>query len=279
MVGAAYQQKSCQTADGTGQEHGADDDLLHLDANVAGGTLTLAHNGDLIAVLGVVQVDIHGDGEQCHHKNIQQVLVATDLGQPAGHGALVNHADLAGALGHLPHDDEEGDQLSGHIVHHQGEQGLVGIPLCLEEGGNGSPDGACQNAGDDHNEDQQPVGDLITQQDHAGRGGKTAHQHLTFTADVPEAHLEGGGDGQRNAQQNGDVLEEDPDLPAGAEGALKDGLIDSNGVLAGEGGGDQRVDDQRQHDGCGPDAPCAVPGKGFALGDMNKGNLIVLMHC
>ena len=76
----AHEQEAHQTADRAGEHHGADDDPVHLDAGVAGGALALAHHGDLIAVLAVVEVDVHQDGQHRHHQDVQQVLVAADAG-------------------------------------------------------------------------------------------------------------------------------------------------------------------------------------------------------
>ena len=56
---AADQQQAHQAADRAGEHHGADDDPIHLDAGIAGGALALAHHGDLIAVLAVVEIDVH----------------------------------------------------------------------------------------------------------------------------------------------------------------------------------------------------------------------------
>ena len=219
-------------------------------------------------MLGVVEVDIHAHGQQGHHQDVQQVFLPADLGQPAGLGGLVDDADLARALGDLPDDDEEGHQLRCHVVHHQGEQRLVGIPLGLEDGGDHAPDGAGGHTGEDHDGDEQVVWQLVAQQDHAGRGGKTAHQHLALAADVPKAHFERRRHSDGHAQQNGQILKEDPGLSGGAESALKNGDVDADGVLAGEEHGDDGAHHQCQQDGCAPDAPGRIPGQGFSLGDM-----------
>ena len=93
VVGAGGQQQADQAAQGAGQGHGPDDDPVHLDAGIAGGAAAFAHHGDLIAVLAVVQIDVHQARENGHHQNGQQVLLVADGGQPAGLGVLVDDAD------------------------------------------------------------------------------------------------------------------------------------------------------------------------------------------
>ena len=245
MVGGADEQQARQTADAAGEQHGADDDLVHLDAHVPRGALGLADDGDLIAVLGVVQIDVHRHAQHRDDEDVQQVALSADDRQPAQLGLLVDDADLARALGGLPHHAEEGDQLGGDVVHHQREQRLVGVPLGLEEGGDAAPDGPGQDAGDDHAEDDGPVGEHVAQHYHARRRRETARQGLALAAHVPEAHPERRGDGQRYAQQYGHVLEGHPDLSGGAEGAVDDGGVDGDGVLTCDEHGDQRAHDQR----------------------------------
>ena len=63
-----------KAAQGAGEDHGADDDPVYLDAGIAGGALALAHHGDLIAVLAVAQIDVHKAGHQGHHKDGQQEI-------------------------------------------------------------------------------------------------------------------------------------------------------------------------------------------------------------
>ena len=74
----AVEQQAHEAADRAGEHHGADDDPLHLDARIAGSSLALAHHGDLIAVLAVVQIDVHEHGEHRHHKDHQQVFLPAD---------------------------------------------------------------------------------------------------------------------------------------------------------------------------------------------------------
>ena len=192
MADPGGQDISHQAADRAGEYHGADDHAIHLDTGIAGGALALANDGDLITVLAVCEIDIHHAGQQGDHQNGEQLCLSADAGQPAGLGSLVDDADLTGAFGHLPYDDKVGGQLHGDVVHHQGEQRLVGVPSGLEEGGQEAPYGAGQQRGRQRDDDQQEIGDLAAQQDHAGGGGQAADQGLPLGADVPEAHLECG---------------------------------------------------------------------------------------
>ena len=135
MVRTGSEQQTHEAAYRAGEHHGADDDPFHFDACIAGSSLAFTHHGDLIAVLAVIEVDVHEHGEHRHHKDHQQVFLTADHRQPASLRALVDDADLTGTLGDLPHDDEEGRKLGGDVVHHQGEQRFIGVPLGLEEGG------------------------------------------------------------------------------------------------------------------------------------------------
>ena len=278
MVGAAHEQKPREAAQAAGNHHGAHDDLAHVDAHIPGGALTFAHHGNLVALLGALQVEIHHEGQRGYDQNVQQVLVGADLRQPAGLGVLIDDADFARALGHFPEDDEIGNQLSRHIVHHQGEQSLIGVPLGLADGGNAAPDSTGHNAGNHHQHNEQPVGNLVSQQNHAGRGGKAAGQNLAFAANVPEAHLEGGSHRQRHAQKNCQVLTQNPGLPLGAEGTGEHGFVHADGVFAGQSGGHHGADDQRQHNGGCPNAPGLIPVKGRPLGDMQNRPPILFTH-
>ena len=196
-------------------------------------------------MLAVAQIDVHKAGHQGHNKDGQQEIIANG-GQPTGPGILVDNTDFTGTLGNLPNNDEVGGELHGDVVHHQGEQGLIGVPLGLEEGGQEAPNGTGHQRSDERNHDQQRRGNLVTQQDHAAGGGQAADHRLTLGADVPKAHLEGGGHGQGDTQQNGHITEGHADAAGGAECAGENGGIHAEGIFAGEDRGDQATENQRQ---------------------------------
>ena len=85
-------------------------------------------------MLGVVEVDVHADGQHRDDDDVQQIFVIADLRQPAKLSGLVYDADLAGALGGFPDDDKIRDKLGRNVVHHEGEQRLIGVPFGLEDG-------------------------------------------------------------------------------------------------------------------------------------------------
>ena len=62
MIDTAHQQKAHQAAYSAREKHRTDDDLLHLDADVFRSVLTLSHDRDLVALLAVIQVDVHKQG-------------------------------------------------------------------------------------------------------------------------------------------------------------------------------------------------------------------------
>ena len=165
------------------------------------------------------------------------------------------------------------------IVHHQGEQRLVGVPFGLEEGGQEAPYGAGQQRSRQRDDDQQEIGDLAAQQDHAGGGGQTADQGLTLGADVPEPHFERRRHRQRDTQQHGYVLAGDPDLAGGAEGTLEDRAVDGDGILTGQQGGDQSAEHQCQQQDTAADQQCLGQRQRIALGDMKERTFFIHLPC
>ena len=229
-------------------------------------------------MLGVVQIQIHQHRKDRHDDDVQQILRGADLGQPPGLGQLVDDADLSGALGDLPDDDEEGDDLRGDIVHHQREERLVGVEAGLEPGRDHGPDGACGCARGDHDGDQQPAGQLVAQQDHAGCSRKAAGQDLSVTAEVPAAHAEGRRHSQGDHQQNGGVLQQHPDTALAAKGAVEDRDIDVDRVLTGQQHRDQTGENYGQKNGRCANAQSLIPGQSAALGNMNQRFVRLLIH-
>ena len=217
MVGAADEQQSAKAAYRAGEDHGADDDLVHLDTDVARGAFTLADNGDLVAVLGVIQIEIHQNRDNSDDENIQKIFVAADLREPADLRGLVDDADLAGALGVFPDDDEIGHKLRCNVVHHQREKRFIRIVFCLEIRRNEAPERTGQDAAHAHAHDNKGVRQRVAQADHARRRCERTGKHLTFTADVPEAHLKSRRHGERDAEKHRDVLQQPPDLAGRAE--------------------------------------------------------------
>ena len=270
MVGACRQKKSHQTADRAGEHHGADDNALYFDACIACRALAFADDGDFIAVLAVVEVDVHENGHDRNDQNGQQVLLAADDGEPACFTVLVDDTDLASALRHFPDDDEECSELGCDVVHHEREERLVGVPLRLEERRKKAPQRACRDGGDEHDENQNAVRKLVAQHDHTCRSGKTADQDLTFRADVPEAHLKRRSNGKRDAQQNREVLEGDPGFARGAECAVENGAVDADRVFTREEHCDDGADNQRQKNCAAADQHRLIPGQCIALGNVEQ---------
>ena len=269
MVDTGGHEEAHHGAQGAGEDHGADDDPIHLDAGIAGGALALTHHGDLIAVLAVLQIDEHKSGHKSHDQNGQKILI-THCGQPASVAILIDNTNLTCALRHFPDDDEIGGKLHGNVVHHQGEQGLVGVPLGLEEGGQEAPDGAGHDRSRQRDNDQHGRGYLVAQQDHAGGGGQAADHRLTLGADVPKAHLEGRGNGQRKTQQNSHITEGHADAAGGSECTGEDGGVHINGVFAGEDRGDQTAENQSQQKNAAADEQSLGQRQRITLGNMEQ---------
>ena len=208
------------------------------------GVFAFADDGDLIAVLAVPQIDVHTDGDKGDDEDIEQILDAEKLGEPAA-GKQVGPDDIGAGL--IRHLEEVFHKLNGNIVHHQGEQRFVGVPVCLEKRRNNTPDDAGKDCRDRHNENEQAIGDLASQHQHAHGGGQTANEHLALGAGIPEAHAECRCNRQRNAEQNGDIVQGDQHT-AGAECTVENSSIDGKGVIAGEDKGDHAAHDECQQD-------------------------------
>ena len=140
----------------------------------------------------------------------------------------------------------------------------------LKEGGDNAPDNAGEDGGNCHDEDEQTIGHLAAQHQHAYRGGKAADEHLAFGAGIPEAHAEGRGDRQRDAQQNGDIMQGDQHT-AGAERAVEDGGVDGEGVIPGEDTGDHTANNERQQDGNDPNEDGPAQRDLIPTGDIEEG--------
>ena len=286
VVRTGGEQQADEAADRAGEDHRAHDDALDLDARIARGALALTDNGDLIAVLAVIEIDVHNAREDRHKQDREEIALAAENGEPAGLGILVDDTDLARALGHFPHDDEERGELCRDVVHHEREERFVRVPLGLEEGGDEGPQAAgeeapqraCRDGGDDHNDDEKTVGDLAAKADHAGRGGKAADEHLTLGTDVPETHLERGRDRERDAEQDREVMERDPALARRTERAVEDRGVDLDGIFARQQRCDDRADDQSEHDRAAADQNGLVPGERIALGDVEE-RLFLIHPC
>ena len=96
------------------------------------------------------------------------------------------------------------DEIGGHIVQHQGEQGLVGAPLGLEIGRNHAPQATGDEACNQHHGDQQPLRPRLSVGVSKEAAGNGTHANLSLCAYIPEPHTEGQGHTQsRNAQGNG----------------------------------------------------------------------------
>ena len=278
MVGAADEQQSAKTAYRAGENHCADDDLVNLDADVARGAFTLADNGDLIAVLGVIQIEIHQNRDERDNEDIQKIFIASDLRKPADLGGLVDDADLAGALGILPNDDEIGYELHGDIVHHQSKERFIRIVFRFEIRRDKAPKSAGENAAHAHAHNHKCVRQCVTQADHTRRRSQRAGEHLTLAADIPEAHFKGRRHGERDTEKHRDILQQHPNLAGRAERAVKNGRIYLQRIFAGHRRCNNGAYDEREQDRRRADAPGFVPGESVPLRNVEERRSCFLIH-
>ena len=171
------------------------------------------HHGDLIAVLGVLQIAVnqHSDqqGEQDTH--IQSELANHNSWEshflpevkkhwPCGRGV---QEEVPLRLS-LPQEDEE---IQGYIVEHQGHQGLIGAELHFQHRSQGTIYPGSGHASQAHQDQNHSLGQAVLQLKGHGGGGHRPENELSLAANVPEAHLEGQGQGHRGEHQGNKYLQ------------------------------------------------------------------------
>ena len=92
------------------------------------------------------------------------------------------------------------------------------------------------------------IWNLVAKKNHTGGRCKGAHKNLSFSAQVPELHLEGRREGKRDAQQDGNLLQQNPNLSRGAKGTAKERHVDVDWVETGENRCDNAADDKCEDD-------------------------------
>ena len=112
------------------------------------------------------------------------------------------------------------DSLNRDVVHHQREQSFICVPLCFEDRGKNRPDHARNKAGNKHECPKQTVGDFSAEIEHDCGCGKCSDKSLSVAADVPELHLERGGQRKRHAKQCCGFIKEYPESAGGLCHAL-----------------------------------------------------------
>ena len=90
---AADSDKAGKSADTAGNDHGAQDDLLDTNARIARRVLRFTNDRDLIAMLGILQINVHRDGQRHDNDDIEQILLAENFGEPAPFGIRMNDTD------------------------------------------------------------------------------------------------------------------------------------------------------------------------------------------
>ena len=154
-------------------------------------------------MLAVLHVAEDKDRHRSRNDDGQQVLVPPDDRQPSGVAGLVDDADLSGALRLLPQNDEICAELNGDIVHHQGEQGFIGIPLCLADRRDQPPDSSGNDRRDKTEQDHQPIRQTVSKRNHTGSRCKAADHDLSLASDVPELHAKRRRHRQRDQKKDG----------------------------------------------------------------------------
>ena len=221
-------------------------------------------------MLGVIEVEEHQQHQHANHDDVEQILLVSNLRQPANLRALVDDADFARPLRRLPEDAEVRDQLRRDIVHHQREQRLIRIPLCLEQRRDAAPNRAGKHTGQQHHEYQRPVRQHVAQENHATGGGKAAHQRLTFAADVPKAHLKGRSQCNGNAQQAGKITQRPRETGGVHKRAVPHNAVHADGVQAGNKKDEERIHNKCQQDSNGAHQHFLHKGGTLPLGDTHK---------
>ena len=188
---------------------------------------------------------MHSDRKQHRHDHDEQVFVFRNLRKPARLSALVYDADVSRSLGDLPAYDEVGYDLSGHIVHLEGKQGLVCVELGLKDGRNCGPDCTGRKRRNEHHRNEHRTWHLVGEVDHASSGCQRSCKHLPLATEVPELHPKGGREGKRHAEQKRGFLQQNPRFAWASKGTFDHRAIHVDGVESRRNG----RDDATHHDG------------------------------
>ena len=227
-------------------------------------------------MLGVVHVNVHEHDEDQHDD--PAAVNAQDLrqrGRPIELGDDLRAGTAFPRTALQPADDADDD-----VVHHESEERFVGVPLGLEEGGDQRPDAAGDSARQTHDEEQDSGRDPADPVEGEVARGDGARGDLALGADVPEAHLEAGGDGQRAAEQRHGELDGLTDGGLFAERAGDDGgvAVDRRGAVGQGDHHDEAAEQEREDDGGEANAPDLPRLHHVPLGETDQGNLILVMH-
>ena len=268
LILAGHDQEAAQAADRAGDQHRAHRNAADVDARIPRGVLALADNADLIALLGEAQIGVHDEGQHNDHNDVDGVALAHNDGEPAGLGRLVQRAEARRLAAHdVGHAGNNG---RSNVVHHQGEQRLVRVPAGLEPRGDEAPQCARGNAAQRHGGKQQRQRQIVALIHHDEGGSQAADQDLALAAAVPEAHLEGRGQRDADAEQRGQVAQHPAEAGHVGEGAAPHDAIDGQRVQAGDEKDKQRIDDQRQQNGDGAHGDLLGHRRALTLGNAQQ---------
>ena len=73
MVCTADKNKTCNTAEGTGNDEGSDDNLRNIDADISCCVLAFTNNRDFVALLCLFKIDINHSCENCHCDDVEKI--------------------------------------------------------------------------------------------------------------------------------------------------------------------------------------------------------------
>ena len=164
---ACHQQEAGEAGKAAGERGGTDNDLSDIDADVAGGILALTHDGDLIAVFAVLKIDVHEYGQEGNNDDVQRIFLAEERGQPAAVALAVHNAQDPGTA-RDPDRDHGIDELDRHVVHHQGEQCLIGAETGFEKGRDTGPDDPGDQRCREHQKNEHAAREPVADVEHQG---------------------------------------------------------------------------------------------------------------
>ena len=207
-------------------------------------------------MLGIAHVD--GDEDRHGHddKDERHEAVAEEFRKPAFPRVRVDGAHRG--FGAAPDIRECVDNVDRDVIHHKSEERLVGVPLRLEVCGNECPQRAKNGGGEEHEKEQECIR-KAARVNHQEDGCESAHEDLSLTADVPEAHAEGGHKGEANAEQNHRIPKGCHEFEPGLKGSGPHDLIDFERGDPREGVDENGVHNERQQDSDNADEPGLIP--------------------
>ena len=205
MVYASCEEETDHTRQRTRDNHRTDNHALYVNANVFCGIGAITDNRDLVAMLGVLQIDEHYDRQNEEDQNREEILITEEIREIAVRQRI---KDTGRAL--HPNRNACRHETRCNIVEHKRKERLVGIEIRLEDRRKNAPNRTRNDTRYRHQEDEERIGHLAAEKLHASNGREATDENLSVSAEVPEFHFERRNNRNRHAEQERGILQEKP---------------------------------------------------------------------